>query len=295
MLASIFADVPTQADGSATKLEHSAELRAAVRQMQKNKRTVMMDRRQLQNIQKRVGDRFAVTGINFQGIDLEFEIIAAFPEGRYVAVMNRDYLNDALDSYPKTHAGLKHPLAGKSLNRVWLQVPTQETFSRIAEQIESSGLFQDPQVKCETLSSMVVTQLDSYRDLMWGMRWLLSPAILITMALVIANAISLSVRERRTEIAVLKVLGFRPVQILSLVLGEAVLIGGLSGLISSLFVFQAVNRLVDNSASFLPVYVPKEALWWGGALGALAAVAGSLLPAWLACRVKVAEVFARIA
>ena len=45
------------------------------------------------------------------------------------------------------------------------------------------------------------------------------------MALVIANAISISVRERRTEMAVLKVLGFRPGQILVLVLGEALLIG----------------------------------------------------------------------
>src|SRR5262249_42876217 len=249
LLASIFADVPTQADQRAGKLERSAELQAAVHAMQQNKRAVMMDRRQLGNIQKGVGDRFAVMGINFQGVDLEFEIIAAFPEGRYVAVMNRDYLNDALDSYPKTHAGLKHPHANKSLNRVWLQVPDREAFSRIAEQIESSGLFQDPEVRCETLSSAVVTQLDSYRDLMWGMRWLLSPAILTTMALVIANAISLGVRERRSEIAVLKVLGFRPVQILGLVLGEAVLIGALSGLFSSLFVYQAINRLVDNSAS----------------------------------------------
>jgi putative ABC transport system permease protein len=130
---------------------------------------------------------------------------------------------------------------------------------------------------------------------MWGMRWLLSPEIFTTMALVIANAIGISVRERRSEIAVLKVLGFRPVQILGLVLGEAVLIGALSGLLSSVFVYQAINRLVDNSASVLPVYVPNGALWWGGVLGALAAAVRSLLPAWLACRVKVSEVFARIA
>ena len=39
-----------------------------------------------------------------------------------------------------------------------------------------------------------------------------------------ANAIAISVRERRTEMAVLKVLGFQPWQILLLVLGEAVLL-----------------------------------------------------------------------
>ena len=49
------------------------------------------------------------------------------------------------------------------------------------------------------------------------------------MSLVIANAISISVRERRTEMAVLKVLGFA-LQILRLVLGEALLLGVLSRL-----------------------------------------------------------------
>ena len=89
----------------------------------------------------------------------------------------------------------------------------------------SSPEFTDPAVKCETASSGIASFLDAYRDLLWGMRWLLVPAILVTMALVIANAISISVRERRTEMAVLKVLGFGPTQIMMLVLGEALLIG----------------------------------------------------------------------
>ena len=65
-------------------------------------------------------------------------------------------------------------------------------------------------MKCETASSGIATFLEAYRDLIWGMRWLLAPAILVTLSLVISNAISISVRERRMELAVLKVLGFRP-------------------------------------------------------------------------------------
>ena len=61
-------------------------------------------------------------------------------------------------------------------------------------------------------SSGIASFLDAYRDLLCGMRWLLVPAILVTMALVIANAISISVRERRMEMAVLKVLGFSPIR-----------------------------------------------------------------------------------
>ena len=65
------------------------------------------------------------------------------------------------------------------------------------------------------------------------MRWFLAPACIIVLALVLANAISISVRERRTELAVMKVLGFRPRQIVLLVLGESVLLGLLSGLASA--------------------------------------------------------------
>jgi putative ABC transport system permease protein len=163
----------------------------------------------------------------------------------------------------------------------------------VTEQIESSGLFQNPAVKCETLSAYAVTQLDSYRDIIWGMRWLLSPAILVTLALVITNSISISLRERRKEIAVFKVLGYQPAQILFLILGEACLIGGISGLLSSVFVYEAVNWLMNNSDSVLPVYVPDAALYWGPIVGALTGLAGTLFPAWSACRVQVSSVFAR--
>ena len=96
--------------------------------------------------------------------------------------------------------------------------------------------------------------LEPFRDLIWGMRWLLAPACLATILLVIANAISISVRERRLELAVLKVLGFRPYQILILVLGESLLLGvggGLRQLRADLRRHQlgAGRHLVSRSAS----------------------------------------------
>ncbi len=135
-----------------------------------------------------------------------------FPDGRYdkSAVMNRDYLNAAFDAYPRSHAGQKHPLADKTLNLVWLRVPDMTAFNTVQEQISRRRSTRTPAVKCETASSGIATFLEAYRDLIWGMRWLLAPAILLTLSLVIANAISISVRERRLEFAVLRVLGFRP-------------------------------------------------------------------------------------
>ena len=93
----------------------------------------------------------------------------------------------------------------------------------------------------------------------------------------------------------LKVLGYRPRQILSIVLGEAMLLGALSGFLSTVLVYQAVNRLKNNNDAVLPVYIPDRALWWGPAIGVATGLVGSLVPAWGACRVRVSEVFARVA
>src|SRR5207245_3768230 len=127
----------------------------------------------------------------------------------------------------------------------------------------------------------------------WAMRWLLAPVGLATMVLIVATAISISVRERRTEMAVLKVLGFRPGQILLLILGEAMLIGAISGLLGAGLTWVVVNHL-PHSREFQS-WVPDEALWWGPVVGALAGLAGSVPPALTGCRVRVAAVFATVA
>lgn len=280
--------------------EQARELTANIKKMEQNRQGLLLGTEKLAQINKRVGERIKLYSVNFVGIDLEFEIIGILPGGRYEqsAVMNRDYLNAALDNYERVN-GKKHPMAGKSLNLVWVRVPDTEQFSRVADQIARSPLYSDPAVKCETASSGIAAFLDAYRDLIWGMRWLLSPAILVTLSLVISNAISISVRERRLEMAVLKVLGFRPGQLLILVLGEAMLIGVLAGVISAGTTWFVVNRWMGGISfpiAFFPVFfIPINALWWGLAIGTLTSLAGSIMPAWSARTVKVSDVFSKVA
>jgi len=241
-----------------------------------------------------------VVSINYKDINLSgLHIIGTFPDGRYdqSAVMNARLLNNALDSYKNTNKK-PHPLDDKRLGLVWLKVPDTKTYQRVTDQIENSPDFTTPPVKCETASSGIAAFLDAYRDLLWGMRWLLVPAILVTMSLVIANAISISVRERRTEMAVLKVLGYGPTHIMFLVLGEALLIGVLSGLLSAGASFVYINLVLGGikfPIAFFPAFqIPSDALWWGPAIGALTAFVGSLLPSLSARSVKVSEVFSKI-
>lgn len=281
--------------------EEAAQLQRDIEAMEKRRDGVMLGRSHLERLKKQFGDRLKIHGINYKGIDLEFEIIGTFPPGRndLTMVMNRDYLNDALDDYRRTHNGVAHPMAQKSLNLVWLKVPDSSSFSQVSEQIVHSPSFASPAVKIETASSAISAFMESYSTIIFAMRWMLAPAILITLSMIIANAISISVRERFMEMAVLKVLGFGPWQIMFLVLGEALLLGTVVGFVSSVTTYLFVNDFVGGipfPIAFFPRFlIPLESLWWGPVVGSLTALAGSLLPSWSARTVKVSEVFSKVA
>src|SRR5215813_9025924 len=99
------------------------------------------------------------------------------------------------------------------------------------------------------------------------MKYLMAPAMVAIMCLVIANAISIGVRERRTEMAVLKVLGFQPRHILLLVLGEALLVGCLAGLMSTILAWGLLGSFKFQIAFFGAFFVPAKAIIYGPMLG----------------------------
>jgi putative ABC transport system permease protein len=276
------------------------ELEKNVAEMKSNIRAVILGHDRLRAINKKVGDRIKVFSFNYQDVDFEIEIIGTFPRGRYdnSAAMNLDYFRRTLDAFERSH-GQRHPMADKSLNLFWARFPQTKGFEQFAERTGRPGLFSSPAVKVEKSSAAVASFLDAYKDILWGMRWLMAPLILGVIVLVVAIANSIGVRERQKEMAILKVLGFAPWQILLLVMGEAVLVGVISGAIATTSAWVLLNQLLGGFA--LPIgffgkfKVADAALWWGPTVGALAAAAGSFWPAWSARKVKVTEVFSRIA
>jgi putative ABC transport system permease protein len=278
--------------------EDKRRMVAACEEMEKYPNKVIVGPSRLAAMNKKVGERIKVTSLNYKDIDLEFEIIGVLPGSRYElsAIMNYAYLDQAIKSYNKGKSkDQQHPMTERTLALMWLRVKDMQVFEKVAEQIASSPEFKSPAVKIETASSGIASFLDAYKDLLFGMRWLLVPAILVTLSLVIANAISISVRERRMEMAVLKVLGFSPNRILTLVLGEALLIGCVSGLFSAIATKFLVNDLIGGVALPIAFFgkfaIDNAAPWWGLSIGAATALAGSLMPAWSARSVKVSEVF----
>jgi putative ABC transport system permease protein len=271
-----------------------------VRKLKETPKACLLGSSRLKGLNRVVGERFWLYSYDFKGLDLEFEIVGEMPRGRYndTGIINEKYFHQALDDYYRK-TGKRHSLQENPVSYVWLRVRDRETFERVGKAIRTASVFSDRPVKCQTATTAIGSWLEPYRDLIWGIKVFLVPAIFGCMTLVLANAIAISVRERRQEIAVLKVLGFRPRQVLLLVLGEALLVGGVSGFLAAACAYGFFNLAyggVPFEIAYFPVFrIPEVALLWGPAMGFATAFLGSCLPAWSASRVRVSDVFAKSA
>src|SRR5262249_21994409 len=111
---------------------------------------------------------------------------------------------------------------------------------------------------------------------------------------VTGNTMAIAVRERTSELAVLKAIGFSDRFVLWLVMFESLLIaslgGGLGLLGAKLFSLQG-----DPTGGMLQIfYIPAAAIAAGLALNVAVGVAAGLLPALAAMRLQVIEALRRI-
>jgi putative ABC transport system permease protein len=168
--------------------------------------------------------------------------------------------------------------------------------------VNQSSKFSSPAVKMEAFSSAIGSFLEPFKDILWGLKVIVMPAIVCIMCLVIGITITIGVRERWTEMAVMKVLGFQPWMVMSMIVAEAVLIGLFGGMLSTWCVYflprliSWLNMVLGGKFTFFDNFKMEWIiLLLGPLLGMTVGVIGAALPSWSARKVKVSEVFAQVA
>ncbi|HEV3060117.1 MAG TPA: FtsX-like permease family protein [Vicinamibacterales bacterium] len=121
-------------------------------------------------------------------------------------------------------------------------------------------------------------------------------AVVITTLFVSANTMAMSVRERTTEIAVMRTLGFRARTIFLLVAGEGLVMAVVGGAIGGLLARAIVNPDILRTGGFIPdMRVNYANMLAGLALSALIGVLAGLIPATMASRLKIVDALRRVA
>ncbi len=196
-------------------------------------------------------------------------------------VMHQDYFEEA-------------KAFGKGLVGWYLvQVRDPDVAQSVSKQIDL--LFANSPAETKTSSERAMAQ--SFVNQVGNIGKILSAivtAVFFTMLLVTANTMAQSVRERTSEIGVLKTLGFTNAGVLGMVLVESVLvtvIGGVLGLAAAWWM----------GVQFEPVfrqYLPGFQLQWDAVLTGLACMAGlglaaGAVPAVQAMRLRIVEALRR--
>jgi putative ABC transport system permease protein len=284
--------------GIATRPENLAEMTSnlsgvapeALQALRQDRTGALVGLEIVQKMQWQVGQQFTFVSVTHPGKDLRFRLVGVLPAGAWSRgfLFRQDYFAEGTGD--KDAVGC-----------VWLRTPSAEAAQEVAAEIRRRFADREPELKVETESAGVARFVGQGQAVL-SLIDMVVLVLLVDMVIVLSNSISVATRERRLEMAVLKVLGFRPLLIFGLVSGEAMLIGAVSGLCGAALAYTfsalAINGTLPPSAmtqTFLMFPVQPWSIPLGLLLGAGVGFLGSALPAWGARQVKVSDVFAKIA
>lgn len=178
-----------------------------------------------------------------------------------------------------------------------VRIDSPDNAARVMEQIDSMFKNSAAPTKTETeaaFAASFVSMLGNVKGLITGVGLI----VVFTITLIGANTMAMSTRERFTEVAVMKALGFRPATILTLLLSEAVLIallGGVLAVIAATVFYQFVG-LGDMLAIFLQNFkIGADTIAIALGASALIGLVSGGIPAWNAARIRIVDGLRRVA
>ena len=185
--------------------------------------------------------------------------------------------------------------ANKYTGLYYLKVDSGESVPRVAAAIDK--MFENSDAPTKTLTEKQF-QLQ-FMEMMGNVKLLIngiSLIILFAVTLIVANTIAMSARERVTEIAVMRTLGFGQGHILGFILSEAVvmsLLGGLLGVFLAKFFFVPALVAAGNktaiSAWLINFRVSPQTLVMAFAVSVGIGILAGFIPAIRSSRLKIVD------
>ena len=195
-----------------------------------------------------------------------------------------DYLNESMPATRKDWVGI-----------YWIEIPSGDVAAGVSARIDDLYANSAQPTKTETEKAFQA----SFLSMMGNVSLLLTilgSAILFAILLVTINTMMMAARERTTEIAVLKTLGYDDGLVLRLVAAEAILIslaGGLLGCGAAWVIFQRVDF---TAGGMFPNFTVLPATVGLGLVLALAmGLVSGLVPAIQAGRLRIATALRKVA
>ncbi|MGH7864589.1 MAG: ABC transporter permease [Candidatus Binataceae bacterium] len=228
----------------------------------------------------RLGDTVTLRGANYP-IDAEIKIVGIVDAlgVRDNVLMRRDYLEELLGR-PAT------------VNMFWVRIDRTESAPAAIKTIDDMFANSAAQTDTESELAFAQSQMSDYRVLFDGVKFL-AAIVMFSIGLVATNTGAMSVRERRSEIAVLRALGYSRSVVVATFVAEGLAIALPAGLLGCAGAYGLLKLAVYGSGTLGPIAMNLELSLRVIVLSIIAAAAigviASVVPAVNAVRRSIVE------
>ena len=171
----------------------------------------------------------------------------------------------------------------------WIKAKNAEAIPGLMERIDRTFRNTDAETKTETERAFqlgFISMFGNIKTLIGS----ISLVIVFTMILVTASTMSMAIRERMREIAILKAVGFDGFQVLGLILAESfglAMAGGFIGCFGAWLLFSHINVYELTNGFFIKFEVTPHILAGGMIIAAVLGVVSCAVPAYNCIRMSI--------
>jgi putative ABC transport system permease protein len=232
----------------------------------------------------KVGDHIYVSSPSYfgRGVDLTLRGIYDGREEQSYLVFHWDYLNEVLGRPNVTL-------------QFWILAESAEVMPGLMRQIDEQFRNETVQTLTQTVKQVTlnfVSWFGNIKLILAGM----SGAVAFAVLLIVANSMAMSIRERVSELGVLRALGFQTRRVLVLLAAECLgvsLPGALAGVLGAWGICRLVAGRTIGGGLLVNLEVGLSGTLLALACGILIALLSTLLPALRASRLNIAEALRR--
>jgi putative ABC transport system permease protein len=174
-----------------------------------------------------------------------------------------------------------------------LRIDDPESAAEVCARIDDQFANSFGETKTSTETAWLRSFAKQVGDIGKIMRLVLA-AVFFTILLVAGNTMAQSVRERTSELAVMKTLGFTDAAVLGMVLAESLVLAGLGGGLGLLVSWTLIHFGGDPTGFLSVFYVPAPFIAAGAALILLLGLAAGIVPALRAMRLSIVAALRRV-
>lgn len=263
---------------------------AQLKSWQETRNGCVADQRTAKRYGWKIGDRIPLVGTYLQ-CTLDLTLCGTFepPKSTDSIWFHWEYLDELLKKNNVPGAG--------NAGTIFLKVASQDAAASLSKVIDDK--FASSQYPTRTQSEAAFAQM--FAEMLGDVQFLIriiSIAVVIALCFVAATTMAMSLRERTTEVAVLKAIGFNRARVSSMVLAESFTMSLASGILGVVVGCGALQLLHQLSPQTFPLGIREIAGPWLG-MGLLMALAIGLLsgifPAIHSAQLRVVDGLRRIA